>query len=135
YTSANAFMDAMCQSGMWRHAARATSINWCEWAVVGMGAAWEAEKLRRRTRGARVRHVDALPAAASVPPPALVVLEDGAQACRCRVQIDPQRHWILSEHLLSGRPAMVGTSYVDVLLRWARQRGADGVTLREAAFS
>jgi acyl transferase domain-containing protein/acyl carrier protein len=133
YTSANAFMDALCQSGAWRHAARATSINWCEWALVGMGAAWESEKLRRKP-GARSRRIDALPAATPGQGPQLVALSESADESVFRIDIDPARHWILAEHLLVGQPTMVGTSYLDTLRRWAALRGHAQLSVREATF-
>jgi acyl transferase domain-containing protein len=134
YTSANAFMDALCQSGAWRNAARATSINWCEWALVGMGAAWESEKLRRKP-GARARRADALPAATPGRGPDLRMLDESTDASVFRIDIDPARHWILAEHLLVGQPTMVGTSYLDTLRRWAGQRGSTQLTVRGATFA
>jgi polyketide synthase PksJ len=127
-------MDALCQSGAWRNAARATSINWCEWALVGMGAAWESEKLRRKP-AARARRIDALPAATPGQGPDLRMLEESADASAVRIDIDPARHWILAEHLLVGQPTMVGTSYLDTLRRWAGQRGNTQLTVRGATFA
>jgi len=135
YTSANAFMDAMCQSGAWRNAARATSVNWCEWTDVGMGAAWESEKQRRKSGGARPRRVDTLPGSAPQPAPALEPVESGVGAAALRMAIDPHRHWILSEHLLSGQPTVVGTAYLDALRRWAAAQGLADVVVRDAQFS
>ncbi|CAB3773118.1 type I polyketide synthase [Paraburkholderia humisilvae] len=134
YTSANAFMDAMSQSGMWANASRVTSINWCEWSMVGMGAAWEKEKQRRKLGVARPQQVGALPAAAPEEAPELVMLRQSADESFYRVEIDPRRHWILSEHLLSGAPAMVGASFVDVLCRWALACGHTQLAIREARF-
>lgn len=134
YTSANAFMDALCQSGAWRNARRATSINWCEWAQIGMGAAWESEKLRRKP-GARARRVDALPSVVPGQGPDVQMLHDGTDESVMHVGIDPARHWILAEHLLVGQPTMVGTSYLDTLRRWAEQHGHAQLVVRNATFS
>ncbi len=134
YTAGNAFMDAVSQSGMWAHAARVTAINWCEWTMIGMGAAWEKEKQRRRLGTAKSAPVEAMPAAAPDEAPPLVLLEESTDETRHQVGIDHKRHWILSEHLLSGMPTMVGASYLDVLRRWAQLRGHAHFTVRESRF-
>ncbi|MBX3688622.1 type I polyketide synthase [Dokdonella sp.] len=135
YTSANAFLDAICRAGLWRKARRALSVNWCEWAEVGMGASWEAEKLRRKSSSVRARRMDALTGVVPGFAPSLDRLADSDDACEIRVDIDAAKHWILAEHLLSGQPTMVGTSYLDILRRWGAGRGQACMRIREASFS
>ena len=52
-----------------------------------------------------------------------------------KVNINADKNWIFTEHLLTNIPTMVGSSYLETLMKWKEKEGLSGIlTLRNSTF-
>jgi acyl transferase domain-containing protein len=120
YCAANAFLDAFARARP-RRGTRWISVDWDRWSEVGMAAAAE-----RGTGSASSEAVHPLldRCLAATPERAVYATE-----------MSPERHWVLSEHLIVGRPTIPGTTYLE-MARAACEltAGAGPVEIRDAVF-
>ncbi|MCX7922786.1 MAG: amino acid adenylation domain-containing protein [Clostridia bacterium] len=98
YSSANAFLDAFAQKYDSRRGTRCVSINWDRWPGVGMavepGRQGEAQEEVHPLLGKRVTDT----------PEKMVYLSE----------LNPEKDWALSEHLVLGVPTIAGTTYLEM---------------------
>ena len=132
YISGNAFMDACANTSGWIHQnAPTTSINWGQWGLIGMAADWQVESAQKKHE-----HNDT-PLSHSVEnhPVTIDFLHTNEAESCYKISANAEDHWIFNEHLLTGMPTMVGTSYVDCLVKWKEKEGfAGALQLKDAAF-
>jgi len=115
YCAANAFLDAFAQS---RRACRTTfwtAVGWDRWRGVGMAA----------DAAARESLHPLLDRCLSATPERTVYSS----------ALSPARHWVLSEHLILGRPTVPGTTWLEMArAAFALSAGAGPVEIRDAVF-
>jgi len=127
YCAGNAVLDALAQQWAQRRPGVMRSLAWSGWAEIGMASRWEKRKARNLAAGARPRR--------SAPDGWLkpVARDDGSEILE--VLVDPDKDWIVSEHLVFGVPTLVGTSFLEFTHRYAALRDADaGVEVVNAYF-
>jgi len=128
YVAANAYLDAFAEAAFRRRGARVVSIGWGPWAEVGMAA----------------RSVVGAPAAGSTatgPEPdgrhpllGLPIAETAERAV-FRTELRPERHWVLSEHRVAGRPTVPGTTFLEMArAAFARRVPGAPVEIRDVVF-
>lgn len=135
YISANAFMDAVSNSEFLGMDKNVCSVNWGQWGITGMAADWQKENaLRKKGKGSpKEKPVEASPANHPVN---ISLIESKDNKEIFAVDVNADEHWIINEHLLSGVPTMVGTSYLEMLIKWKEFKNLQGgLTVKNAAFS
>lgn len=132
YTSGNSFMDACANTSGWLHCkATVSSINWGQWGLVGMAADWRLEESKKSSQPTTkiIGHNTK-----NYPMDIEFSQEIGIEKCY-KVNIDIDKHWIFNEHLLTGIPTMVGTSFIETLVRWVKLLNkSENFTLIDATF-
>lgn len=134
YISGNSFMDACANSkGFLHKTASVTSINWGQWGLVGMAADWRLDIHKHKQKQLKHKVIDH---STNNYPLELELSHKNNQESCYKINIIPDKHWIFTEHLLTGIPTMVGTSYVDALIKWKEKEGFLGfLTLKNSTFS
>lgn len=132
YISGNAFMDACANAEGYIHpSAVVNSINWGQWGLIGMAADWLVETAKRKSGqdNTPISHV------VENEELKLVEVRNSPEEQVIQLHIDPAKHWIINEHLVTSIPTMVGTSYIDCLMRWKKQKGLEGrVQILDSTF-
>ncbi|MCX6250876.1 MAG: beta-ketoacyl synthase N-terminal-like domain-containing protein [Bacteroidetes bacterium] len=123
YCGSNSFMDSFAQYRKRLTGDGTLSINWGQWGLVGMAATWEkskAEKKQLLQSGKALTQKD-------IRNDFILELQssDNDQDI-CYVDIDPERDWVLSSHRLSGKPAFIGISALEILNRYAKVKKPEG---------
>jgi acyl transferase domain-containing protein/acyl carrier protein len=117
YCAANSFLDALAQQWSKTRPGVMRSIGWSAWAEIGMASRWEDEKAKRlRSTPSR-----------SSPDTWLQLIGSDGESEIHQVLVDPQRDWIVTEHLVFDVPTLVGTSFVEFVYRYARRINPDAV--------
>ena len=92
------------------------SINWGQWGVVGMAANWE------KTKAEKKQQLQSGKGFSSHQPRNGIRLnfkaEDNGQETWI-IDLDPETDWVLSSHRLSGKPAFIGISTLEILHKFA----------------
>jgi len=134
YISGNSFMDACANAKGWLHnSASVSSINWGQWGLVGMAANWRLDNLKNKKTNRDHKTIDY---SAKNHPIEMVFSHEEGQETIYSINIIPDKHWIINEHLVTNIPTMVGGSYVDLLMKWKEKEGHTGVlTLKNSNFS
>ncbi|MCK4713472.1 MAG: polyketide synthase dehydratase domain-containing protein, partial [Marinosulfonomonas sp.] len=137
YTSANAFLDAFGNKYHWPKSKTVCSVNWGEWGLIGMGADWIRQKNSRKQNTGRKNTPKPLVCMENATPIKLTAISTDGDSNVYTVHVDANNHWIMSEHLLTGIPTMVGTSFLGVLRDWAvlSDIGDKILSIQDAAFS
>lgn len=130
YCGANNSLDLLARQ-LARRGIRALSINWDGWTDVGMAARssiFGAKPTAERGEAA-VREPLSHPLLDDV-------FADGAQGFEFGFTPDPDRHWVVDEHRMDGRPVMPGTALLEMALAAFRhaQPQAVAVELRDVTF-
>lgn len=125
YTSANAFLDALCQSRFLSSSAAACSVNWGQWGGVGMAADWNYNK-DLGNAGVSATTKQALAARDMCPEIEMRHLPSEGGKELYLVEVNATDHWVLNEHLLSGMPTLVGTTYLAILTKWKTLKSLKG---------
>jgi len=137
YTSANAFLDAFGTRHSWPNCKVVGAINWGEWGLIGMGADWIRQKDNRKQEAKKKKEPAPLACMEQAPPVGLTLLSANAESSVYAVQVNADSHWIMREHLLTGIPTMVGTSFPGILQDWAATLdvGDKVLSIQDAVFS
>ncbi|MEI8007607.1 MAG: acyltransferase domain-containing protein, partial [Bacteroidota bacterium] len=112
YTAANSFMDSFAQYRKKTNGDGTVSINWGQWGMIGMAANWEKTKAekkqqlqsgigfssREQRNGIRLEFQSE---------------ENGQETWN--VDLDPDTDWVLASHRLTGKPAFIGISTLEIL--------------------
>jgi phthiocerol/phenolphthiocerol synthesis type-I polyketide synthase E len=125
YTSGNAFMDALSHTQFLRECKTVCSVNWGSWGVVGMAADWQRDKNKKKSKG-KSQKEKMLPASEDSSPIALYFQSAQGKQEFYSVNVNAKEHWVLNEHLLSGVPTLVGTTFLDLLTKWKYLKGIGG---------
>jgi acyl transferase domain-containing protein len=123
YCGANAFLDAVAQSGT-GFDCRVVSVDWGSWLEVGMAAEVAAPSaFRALQRGGLVVTPLADPLLSTAH------RDPAAATAWCTGTLGPRTHWVLDEHRLAGRALLPGTGHLAAVVAAARAAfgpGADG---------
>ena len=159
YCAANSFMDTFAEARA-GHPSNTLSINWGAWQDVGMAVETQTPGLQASgakkgsDTGAAADSAASAPAAgASVSGTATgggasTVATDGihplldrrvegeGQQAVYSTQLDVSRHWVLDEHRIVGKPAIPGTTYLELArAAFTDHVGADkGVEIEDIFF-
>ncbi|MEI6882999.1 MAG: beta-ketoacyl synthase N-terminal-like domain-containing protein [Bacteroidota bacterium] len=117
YCGSNSFMDSFAQYRKHLLNDGTLSINWGQWGIVGMAANWEktkAEKKQILQSGKGFSHAENRNGIHIE-----FQVSDNNQEI-FYVDIDPERDWVLSSHRLSGKPAFIGISTMEILNEYVR---------------
>ncbi len=132
YISANSFMDACANAPGWLHkSAVVSSINWGQWGLIGMAADWRlgTKKKKNQPQHKTIGH------SPENHPIAVSFSHKNENESCYKVNLNADKNWIFTEHLLTSIPTMVGTSYVDTLMKWKEEEGISGtLSLRNTEF-
>ncbi len=133
YIAANSFMDACANASGWLHdTAVVSSINWGQWGLVGMAADWRMETLKNKNNPPSHKVIGH--SSENHPIELSFSHKNNNESCH-QVHIDIDKHWIFKEHLLTSIPTMVGTSYIETLIKWKEKEGISGdLTLSNTTF-
>ena len=136
YCAANSFLDAFAQAKALAGDAHTVSINWGAWQEVGMAVATglvagPGEAAAGPAGGRRDVH-----------PLLDRCLRETAEQTVYETDFSAARQWVLSDHRILGRPALPGTSYLEMARAafedhasvFERQAGEAGVELRDVLF-
>jgi acyl transferase domain-containing protein len=135
YCAANSFLDAFAQDRALRGDGRTVSINWGAWQEVGMAVATGL------TGGPG--QAAAVPAGRQDVHPLLDrCLRETAEQTVYETDFSAARQWVLADHRILGRPALPGTSYLEMARAafedhasvFERQAGEAGVEVRDVLF-
>lgn len=133
YIAANSFMDACANAPGWLHdKAAVSSINWGQWGLVGMAADWRMETLKSKNNQSEHKVIGH--SSENYPLELSFIQKNDNESCH-QVHIDIDKHWIFKEHLLTSIPTMVGTSYIETLIKWKEKEGISGdLILKNTTF-
>ncbi|HYG62913.1 MAG TPA: SDR family NAD(P)-dependent oxidoreductase, partial [Thermoanaerobaculia bacterium] len=124
YCAANAFLDAYAQAAALRSGRRGpyvVSLGWDRWEEVGMAARSTSPAMSAARPG---RH-----------PLLDTLLAETPERDVYLTEMSPERHWVLSEHWIAGRPTVPGTTYLEMArAAFARRAAGRPVEIREAVF-
>lgn len=115
YCGSNSFMDSFAQYRKHKTGDNTVSINWGQWGVVGMAANWEKTKAVKKQM---LQSGKAISQAGTRSDFAMEIQSVTDDQIVCIVDIHPEKDWILSSHRLSGKPAFIGISAVEILNRY-----------------
>jgi acyl transferase domain-containing protein/acyl carrier protein len=148
YCAGNSFMDAFAQSRA-DGRAQTLSVAWCGWSGVGMLAEEEASAASAETAStadalddarlddARLDDARLDETCLGEKAPGLL----GRRVLDCddvvfAANIEPDWHWVLTDHRMKGRQVFPGTSYAEMMTAAAREVfGGGPVELRDIIFS
>lgn len=131
YCGSNSFMDSFSQYRKSIVNDNTLSINWGQWGVIGMGANWEKTKAEKKQFLQSGKGLSK---------------DQGRNGIRLDFQsseneqdiyfvdINPDRDWVLGSHLLSGKPAFIGISTLEILSLFAKAKNPAG-QLESLSFS
>lgn len=127
YTAANAFLDAFAVNKAARKGTRYISICWDRWKDVGMAA--QAGGTNDHQKGGSL-------STTPVHHPLLdkcIVETLNRDVYSTSFQVE--KHWVLSEHTIAGKPTVPGTTYLE-MVRAAFEKHAvgKGIEISETAF-
>lgn len=133
YISGNSFMDACANAPGWLHdTAAVSSINWGQWGLVGMAADWRMETLKNKNTPQAHKTIGYSAENHAIE---LTLAQVNQNHSSYQIHIDIDKHWIFKEHLLTSIPTMVGTSYVETLMKWKeKERISKNLTLENTTF-
>lgn len=114
YCAANNFMDALAHYRNQRQPGRITAVNWGAWSGFGMAARWSDGKAARAPKRTAARQPGG-------PWLRLAAEQDGQQVYD--VLLDPEQDWVVNQHRVFGMPTLVGTGFLELLYRYAREQG------------
>ena len=124
YVAANAFLDAFVHASL----QPAIGVNWETWREVGMAAA-------------TLKELTGAPAASEAPPrkvdhPLLdECIFESETSSAYTTHFTVQRHWVLHEHGVLGKPTLPGTAYLEMArAAYALRAGAGAIEIRDAHF-
>jgi acyl transferase domain-containing protein len=135
YCAANSFLDAFAQDRALRGDGRTVSINWGAWQEVGMAVATGLTGGPGQTAAAPAGRRDIHPLLDRC-------LRETAEQTIYETDFSAARQWVLADHRILGRPALPGTSYLEMARAafedhasaFERQAGEAGVELRDVLF-
>ena len=134
YTSGNAFMDALSHTQFLQKCKTVCSVNWGSWGMVGMAADWQRDKNKKKSKG-KSQKEKVLPASENSTPIALHFQSAQGKQEHYSVNVSAKEHWVLNEHLLSGVPTLVGTTFLELLTKWKNLKGIAGeMTIHNGIF-
>ena len=122
YCGSNSFMDAFAQYRRRLIGDGTLSINWGQWGVIGMAANWEKTKAEKQLlqSGKNLTQKEFRNG---------IILEfqssENGQD-NYIIDISPERDWVLSSHQLSGKPAFIGISTLEILDRYIKIKDLHG---------
>lgn len=126
YCAANSYIDAVAQSWNQKRPGVFRSLGWAAWAEIGMASRWEDAKAKRQS-GKRVQRVE-------VGDWLRLISSQGHEEIY-EVLLDPEADWIITEHLVSDTPTLVGASFPEFLWRFAAHRhSGEPVQIKNAYF-
>jgi phthiocerol/phenolphthiocerol synthesis type-I polyketide synthase E len=117
YCGSNSFLDSFAQYRKRLTGDGTLSINWGQWGIIGMGANWErtkAEKKQQLQSGKVLKQTDIRNEIR------LEFQSSDHDQDIYQVDIDPERDWVLSSHRLSGKPAFLGITTLEILNQYAK---------------
>ena len=115
YCAANNFLDAWAASRAERPRPWTVSINWSGWQEVGMAV--ETALPAGLAGATAAESTQPTEPAGEVTLPAHPLLDRCAATAERAVfstLLDPSRHWVLSEHRISGTPTLPGTTHLEL---------------------
>jgi acyl transferase domain-containing protein/thioesterase domain-containing protein len=122
YVAANAYVDALAASR-----SDGLCIHWGIWGDRGM-----AQRAYGEASGRLTRHASS--SAVSVHP-LLGVRHDSAEGVRFEAVYTPADLWVLNEHMVAGRPVLVGTAYIEIARAAMQQlHPGSGIELQALSF-
>ena len=135
YTSGNAFMDALSHAQYLGKCETVCSVNWGSWGMVGMAADWQRNKNKKKAGGTSPKE-KTLPVSKDSSPIAVYFQSAQGKQEYYSVNVSAKEHWVLNEHLLSGVPTLVGTTFLDLLTKWKNLKGLEGeMIIHDGVFS
>jgi acyl transferase domain-containing protein/acyl carrier protein len=123
YCGSNSFMDSFAQYRKRLTGDGTLSINWGQWGVVGMAANWEKTKTEKK------QLLQSGKGLAQKEPRNGIRLEFQSSENDqdiYMVDIEPERDWVLSSHRLSGKPAFIGISTLEMLNEYVKMKDPKG---------
>jgi non-ribosomal peptide synthase protein (TIGR01720 family) len=128
YCAANAFMDAFAHARNGRNGTLTVSVNWDAWAEVGMAVntapTFTSAQSERALQASEVNHP---------------LLDNRYQETDKRtvyqMALSPDKHWVLSEHVLLGIPTIPGTTHLELArAAFVERTQSERLEIREAIF-
>ena len=123
YCGSNSFMDSFAQYRKRLLNDGTLSINWGQWGVVGMAADWEKTKAEKKQLLQSGRVLAQKESRNGI---RLEFLSSENEQDTFIVDIDPERDWVLSSHHLSGKPAFIGISTLEILEKYIQIKDLQG---------
>ena len=107
YCAANSYLDAFAQAKALAGGPYTVSINWGAWQEVGMAVA-------TGLMGVPGTEAPAAREGEDIHPLIDRCLRETADQTVYETDFGAARHWVLSDHRIGGRPALPGTSYLEI---------------------
>ena len=123
YCGSNAFMDALAQYRRSMLGDGTLSINWGQWGVVGMAANWEKSKAEKKHALQSGKSLSVKESRNGIRI-GFQSEENGQEIYD--IDIDPERDWVLSSHRLTGKPAFIGISSLEILNQFVKTKDQTG---------
>lgn len=130
YVAANDFLDAFASYRRARERGLTVAINWTDWQDVGMSA----RAMKRYER----KPEDTQKAEGTTPSHPLLgsrVADGAPDTVTFRSTLQPEKHWVLDGHRISGVPVLPGTAYLELAFAaFAEYTGARTAQLRDVSL-
>ncbi|MEI6574597.1 MAG: beta-ketoacyl synthase N-terminal-like domain-containing protein [Bacteroidota bacterium] len=123
YCGSNSFMDSFSQYRKSIAKDGTISVNWGQWGLIGMGANWEKAKAEKKKKLQSGNGLTKDPKRNGI---RLDFFASENEQDIYFVDIDPERDWVLNSHLLSGKPAFIGVSTLEILNLFAKIKNPAG---------
>ena len=120
HSAASAFMDGLAQASRGRQ----FSVNWDAWLQVGQAAAAHRRSEKKILPGQPFHH------------PLFRKVSRQANTTTLTTELNASRDWVVSEHIIDGKPVLPGTAYWSLICQALRLENVDsGISLENLVLT
>ncbi|HXB22877.1 MAG TPA: SDR family NAD(P)-dependent oxidoreductase, partial [Candidatus Solibacter sp.] len=134
YCAANAFCDAFAHTHFHHRGCYTVAVNWDRWNEIGMAV--KAQPSQAPFGVPELNGHRSLPASPDGSHPLLgTMIAQSSERTVYVAEFSPERHWVLSEHKIAGRPIVPGTTYLEMArASFVLQSQGRPISIRQVVF-
>ncbi len=126
YCSANSFLDAYAYYKNQEGHTYTSSINWGQWGDVGMAVRWEESQAKSKAELLKkAKSINKNDKAKEI----IQLVKKENNLSIYQVNLDPVEDWEVNSHFIYGIPTAVGTTFIDILNKYANSINSNGYNI------